>query len=244
MRHLMRIVLCCLLAAGAYAQRGGGRGGFGGGGFGGGGFRGGGMHGGFGGGGFGGGGFAGGGFHGGGTRGFIGASHISGVIPHHFGRRLSGGFGFAGFGAHRGFFGGGWGYGVGFAGGYWPWSGIGYWDPFWDSAYAYPAYTSYNSSPGVTVVYVPPAYEAPPPRQSARPVIREYRDEYGAAKQIVYLIAFKDGNIRAATRYWIDGNTLRYVTREGQERSASLETVDRAFSDQLNRDQHVEFKLP
>ena len=232
---LVRLVLCGLLAFGAYAQRGGGggRGGMGGGGF----------HGGM------GHGFAGGGFRGGGHTGFVGGGFrggFSGTIPHTFGRRISGGFVTGGFGLHNGFSRGGWGgwggWGVGFGGAYWPYGGY-YWDPFYewpyDYGYSYPAY-----APSTTIVYAPPAYGPPAPARPVRPVVREYRDEYGQAKQIVYLLAFRDGTIRAATRYWVDGGTLRYVTREGQERSAPLETVDRNFSEQLNRDQHVEFKLP
>jgi hypothetical protein len=83
------------------------------------------------------------------------------------------------------------------------------------------------------------------PDPPARPVMREY-DEYGRARggDIMYLIAFKDGVIRAAIAYWADGNILHYVTRDHQEKTAPLEGVDRSFSDRLNRDQRVPFHLP
>ena len=246
MKMLVRLLLCCVLATGVWAQRGGGaRGGGGGGHMGGGGFHGGGgiSH--------GGGGFVSGGFRGGG-----GFSHGGGFV----------GGGFRGGGFNHGFFGGGFGrgfnhgfgrgFGFGFYGGYWPWYGAGYWDPYWYGGYGYPysypyydpySYSSYYdsgyySNPNVTVVY-PQTQAAPVVTAPARPVINEYRNEYGESREITYLIAFKDGNIRAAAAYWVDGNTLHYVTRQHQERTAPLDSVDRAFSEKLNRDQRVPFHL-
>jgi hypothetical protein len=185
----------------------------------------------------GGGGFSHGGVAGGGFRG--------GSFNHGFG----GGFrGFGGF--NRGF---GRGFGIGFYGGYWPyWGGWGYWDPFWDygyypyydpyytSSYAYPAYNTYYYSAPQQYAPVQPAQ----PQQQPRADIREYRDEYGQSREITYLIAFKDGVIRAAISYWADGNTLHYVTRDRQEHTVPVDTVDRGFSERLNRDQRVPFHLP
>jgi hypothetical protein len=198
-----------------------GGGGFRGGGSFGGGFRGGGSF---------GGGFRGGGFRGGGFRG-----------------------GFNNFGFGHGF---GRGVAIGFYGGYWPGYGYGgYWDPYWyggyypsyASAYAYPydygaGYSGYYSNPSTTIVY--PPSQTVVQEQTPRPVIHEYRDEYGRSKDITYLIAFKDGVIRAAVAYWAAGDTLHYVTREHQEHTVPLNSVDRDFSERLNRDQRVQFHLP
>ena len=200
------------------------------------GFSGGGVGHGFSGGGFGHG-FNGGGFRGSGFGGFRGG----------FGR----GFGF-GHGFGRGF-GGRFGIGLGFYGGYWPWYGYGYgWDPYWYGGYGYPydpyAYgagsydSGYYSNPNVTVVY-PQTQAAVAPSQPVRPSIQEYRDEYGQSREINYLIAFRDGTIRASIAYWVDGNTLHYVTRDHQERTVPLDSVDRSFSEKLNRDQRVPFHL-
>ncbi len=60
----------------------------------------------------------------------------------------------------------------------------------------------------------------------------------------IYLIAMKDKSIFATVAYWVDGETLNYVTREGSLNHASLGLVDRDFSKQLNDERHVEFKLP
>ena len=60
----------------------------------------------------------------------------------------------------------------------------------------------------------------------------------------MYLIAFNDHNIQAALSYTVEAGQIRWVTRTHEERSAPLDTVDRRFSEQINRDRRVEFKLP
>lgn len=159
-------------------------------------------------------------------------------------------FGFNNFGFGLGFggFGGFYGYP------YYPYdSGYGY-SPYGSG---YPAYDSnYNTSPNVTVVY-PQQSQAPSTVvvQTASPVTRTY-DEYGqevgpapgpastASGSPLYLVAFKDHVIRAAAAYWVDGKTLHYVTTQHEEKQAPLDTVDRDFSMQLNRERHIAFQLP
>jgi len=58
-----------------------------------------------------------------------------------------------------------------------------------------------------------------------------------------YLIAFTDHTIRAALSYTVDGDQLRYTTREHEEKTAPLSSVDVRFSEQINRDRRVEFRL-
>jgi hypothetical protein len=60
----------------------------------------------------------------------------------------------------------------------------------------------------------------------------------------IYLIAFKDHVIRAATGYSVEGMTLYYTTPQGTREHAPLDSVDAAFSEQLNRERNVEFPLP
>ena len=252
MRVVLQVGLCCLLASGALAQRGGGgghAGGMGGGvrGGGAGGFRGGvgSVHSGSGGfnGGFSGGGFRG-GFGGfGGSHGFVGGHH-----------------GFGGFRGTSAF----WGFGLGFGYGYGGW---GYSYPYYSSPYVggywpgysdvYPYDYSYGSgyaSPAVTVVY--PSQQTvsgPVVVERATPVTREY-DQYGqetrssgtpaTASSPIYLIAFRDNTIRAAASYWVDGQMLHYVTLQHEEKQAPLDTVDRALTLQLNRERRVPFQLP
>jgi hypothetical protein len=59
-----------------------------------------------------------------------------------------------------------------------------------------------------------------------------------------YLIAFNDHTIRAAVSYTVEGDQLRYTTREHEEKTAPLASVDVRFSEQINRDRRVEFRLP
>ncbi len=59
-----------------------------------------------------------------------------------------------------------------------------------------------------------------------------------------YLFAMKDRSIVAAIAYWVDGDTLHYITQQGDQNRISLDLVDREFSKQLNRDRRIELKLP
>jgi hypothetical protein len=251
MSVVLRIGLCCLLAGGAWAQRGGmGRGG----GMGGGGVR---------------SGFSGGGFRGGSAgfnRGLSGGGFNRGFSGGGF-RGFNGFGGFGGFGGHRGF--GGfrgtnsfWGFGLGLGFGYggfgysWPYYSYpyvgGYW-PGYSDVYPYDYGYGY-SSPAVTVVYGPQPQVATAPVviERATPVTREY-DQFGqevkpaapaAGSSPIYLIAFRDNVIRAAAAYWVDGSTLHYVTLQHEEKQAPLDSVDRALTLQLNRERHVDLRLP
>ncbi len=60
----------------------------------------------------------------------------------------------------------------------------------------------------------------------------------------VYLIAFKDGAIYSALAWWVEGDTLHYVTTQGKPNKASLTLIDRAFSERLNRERSIDFHLP
>ena len=60
----------------------------------------------------------------------------------------------------------------------------------------------------------------------------------------MYLLAFKDHNIQAASAYWVDNGRLHYVTLQHEQKQASLDTVDRGLSMQLNRERRVQFSLP
>ena len=229
MRLLRLILILSLIPAFTYAQRGGGHagGGMRGGG---GGFRGGGVSGGFHGGGFAGRGFAGGGFRGGG---FAGGGFRGG-----FRRDFDGRF----FGRSRFIFG----FGAPF---YWGYP-FGYWGGPYDYPYAYP-YDSY----GYGYPYYDPGYVSAPAYSSAPPVVIEqnYPSSAPAAAGSsnsfyrpadFYLIAFNDHTIQAALSFRVDGDQIHWVTRDHADKQAPLASVDRRFSEQLNRDRHVEFKLP
>ena len=88
-----------------------------------------------------------------------------------------------------------------------------------------------NQTPRSDVpVYRAPSYAEEAPRPDPPPTI--------------YLIAMSDHTILPAIAYWVDGDTLAYITPEGNQNRISMALVDRDFSKQLNDDRHVEFKLP
>lgn len=60
----------------------------------------------------------------------------------------------------------------------------------------------------------------------------------------VYLIALKDHTIYAAIGYWVDGQTLHYITQENVHKKLTLDLVDRDFTKQLNEERHVDLTLP
>ncbi len=78
-----------------------------------------------------------------------------------------------------------------------------------------------------------PSYRAPTPATAA-PV---------EDKATIYLIALKDGTIHAAYGYWLEKDTLNYVTTQGSHNRVSFELVNVSFSEQLNRERSVEFKI-
>jgi hypothetical protein len=216
MRKIALVLLIgCFLALPAVAQRGGGGHGGGGGGHGGGHGGGGGFHGGMG--GFHGGGFGGPGFRGGFRGGFFPRNRFV-----------------FGFGSYP------W--------GYWPYYSAGWSYPYSDYPnYDYP-YSSYLSSSASSPIVIYPsqppvtASEAP-----ARPEIHEYPETFWTQRdeKPIYLIAFKgQSNISAAQTYWVTGNTLHFVTVQGEAKQAPIDSIDRALTSRLNRDRHVDFRLP
>jgi len=59
-----------------------------------------------------------------------------------------------------------------------------------------------------------------------------------------YLIAFKDHTIYTAVAYWVEGDTLHYFTSGNTHNQVSLELVDRALTERLNRESGVDMRLP
>jgi hypothetical protein len=97
----------------------------------------------------------------------------------------------------------------------------------------------------VTVVYGP---MAPPPEQVVivheRPFTEDVYLPTQGPRQTAYLIAFKNSEVSQAQQYWVSGNTLYYVTPDHRQRTAPLDSVDRALSQMLNSEQDVAFYLP
>jgi len=113
-------------------------------------------------------------------------------------------------------------------------------DPYASSASQSPVVVlNQNFRPDASAPY----YDTPPPPDSA---IHSY-DAAPAPREpepTIYLIAMTDHSIVAAIGYWVDGDTLDYITQEGNQNRVSMALVDRDFSKQLNDERHVDFKLP
>jgi len=101
----------------------------------------------------------------------------------------------------------------------------------------------------VPMMIGPAAQTQPPPNAS----IREYMppDQTAApdttATQIqpdYYLLAFKDHSIYSAVGYWVDGDTLHYITTGNVHNQVSLSLVDRDLTMQLNKGRGVAVNLP
>ena len=96
---------------------------------------------------------------------------------------------------------------------------------------------NYTSQPGYAPVYNQSGYDLP--HHSAP----SWSESYSTVPDF-YMIAFNDGSIQAAIAYSVDGDMLRWTTRNHLERRAPVAAVDLRFSEQLNRDRRVEFRLP
>ncbi len=60
----------------------------------------------------------------------------------------------------------------------------------------------------------------------------------------IFLIAMQDHAIIPVIAYWVQGETLHYISLKGEPHQVSAEQVDRDFSKQLNRERNVPFALP
>jgi hypothetical protein len=235
-RFAQLLLVGCLAAIPAVAQRGGGGFHGGGGGFHGGmgGFRGGGF-----------GGFRGGGFRGGG-----------------FGGGFRGGFG--GFrGGFRGFRGGffpgnRWGFG-----GFWPYWSAGWGWPSWGWGADYPYY-GYANYPSYTYSY-PDTYSYPyassyPTYSDTNaynaPVYSGYAARYADSGPTQAYCTQPDGNpfflvkltyqdnVWLARQYWYTPGTLNFITSQSELKKTPINSVDRGVTFQMNRDCGVNFQLP
>ncbi len=86
------------------------------------------------------------------------------------------------------------------------------------------------SNSGSVVTYVVPARENAPAATAA------------AARKL-YLVAFKSGSIYSATEYWLEEDTLHYLTSYGAHNQASLDQLDLELTVRLNRERGLDFRL-
>jgi hypothetical protein len=140
--------------------------------------------------------------------------------------------------------------------------GFGY-DPFYygypyygSSYYDYPSYGYGGYAPPTVVInssgYYGPnnrpapyerAYEYESTRSGDHDQVRPPSDRTDY-KPTLYLIALKDHNVRLALTYWIESGNLHYVTEDHQMKQVPLSEIDRDLSERLNRERHMNFRLP
>lgn len=84
----------------------------------------------------------------------------------------------------------------------------------------------------------PPRFEPEPSAAPANP------GDPLSPPENYYLIAYKDHTIYSALAYWVEGDTLHYVTTENTHNQASLGLIDVDRTYKLNADRSVPFSLP
>lgn len=102
-----------------------------------------------------------------------------------------------------------------------------------------------DSMPSALRRYDAPVHPLPDPNDAEADPKPPKRTRTGDDdKPTIYLIAFKDHTILPALAYWMEGDTLNYITQQGTPNRASLTLIDRDFSKQLNRERQIDFNLP
>ncbi len=148
-----------------------------------------------------------------------------------------------------------------------PYTGAPAVDPLWRRGHVYPMiwpifvggfYPYYEPQPNITIIM--PSQPAAAPvtinqyfAGETKSIERETVSTYQApvktpveppADSVTFLIALKDSSVYSAIAYWVEGDTLHYITPQGKHNKVSLDLVDRALSEKLNQGRMVEFRLP
>jgi hypothetical protein len=181
--------------------------------------------------------------HSGGSRGGGGGHYSSG--GHSYGR---GGYVYA-YPVYVGGYGG---YYGGYSSGYYGDYGSGY-----APAYGYVDPSLQGQAPAPPVVInqyfgAPPVGASGPPDQQDDQNIRMYQQQppptgytpAPASDSRSYLIAYKDHSVYTAVAYWIEGNTLHYITSGNTHNQADLDLIDIEFTKKLNNDRSMPFNVP
>jgi hypothetical protein len=93
--------------------------------------------------------------------------------------------------------------------------------------------TGADSDSGTTL------YQAP-----SRPPAEPAAAGSSGSKGPIFLIAYKDHSVYSAVAYWVEAGTLHYITTDGKHNQASLDLIDRNMSEEINKEQDVDFILP
>jgi hypothetical protein len=82
-------------------------------------------------------------------------------------------------------------------------------------------------------------YQAPIPNNAEGRPIRRVTDD----KPTVYLLALHDGTVLSCLAFWREKDEVYVVTTKQVHRKVGRDQVDRALSEQLNRERGVDFDL-
>lgn len=98
-----------------------------------------------------------------------------------------------------------------------------------------------QGGPGVPVNAVP---GGPPPAPPSADNEAPASGDPLAPVENYYLIAYKNHAVYAALAYWIEGNTLHYVTTQNTHNQASLDLIDIELTKNINQTRNVPFTVP
>lgn len=112
--------------------------------------------------------------------------------------------------------------------------------------------------PPVAMAPAPPAappviinqyFNGPPPANTAAAAPPSDETGHTAGEPLApvenyYLIAYKDHSVYPAISYWVEDNTLHYVTTQNTHNQASLDLIDINLTRTINQARNVPFSLP
>jgi hypothetical protein len=84
-------------------------------------------------------------------------------------------------------------------------------------------------------------YEANPAPRKQEPKPGPARSSVSDQEPTIYLIALNDTTVRQAIGYWVDDNTLHYVTPKASINHISMDMVDRETTVRLNSERKLDF---
>jgi hypothetical protein len=96
-----------------------------------------------------------------------------------------------------------------------------------------PERSTTTTAPASVITYVAPSKSG----------TNEPKPDAGQDAKKFYLIALRNYSIYTATEYWLEGDTLHYITHYGAHNQASLDQVDLEMTDRLNRERGLDFRL-
>jgi hypothetical protein len=97
----------------------------------------------------------------------------------------------------------------------------------------------HQEAPPSSMTTIAPQQSAPPCEAPSPPRRVEVRNNLAT-----FFIALKDGWVYTSISYWVQDETLHYVTAQGEHNQVSLHLVDRQTSAKLNEGRGWELLLP